>query len=150
MERITDKVTQGKALLNIWTEYSKKELEKAKQLSGLFGNIFYSDGQDMTNHVKLLKLNLTKDQATALKEHENDFKNSSFEKADNAGSRDSETYKIRGIKKRFNFIYAEVIDENDTLSSTGTVVLLVAVHNGIPYPIIHVLYREICLSSNAS
>lgn len=125
MERITDKVTQGKALLNIWTEYSKKELEKAEQLSGLFGNIFYSDGQDMTNHVKLLKLNLTKEQATALKEHENDFKNSSFEKAINAGSRDSETYKIRGIKKRFNFIYAEVIDENDTLSSSGTLVLSV-------------------------
>jgi hypothetical protein len=79
MERITDKVTQGKALLNIWTEYSQKELEKAEQLSGLFGIIFYSDGQDMTNHVKLLKLNLTKEQATALKEHENDFKNSSFD-----------------------------------------------------------------------
>lgn len=124
LERIKDKATQGKALLNIWQEYSNKELEKAEQLSGIFGEISYSDDQDMTNHVKLIKLNFTKDQITAFKEHENDFKNSSFERADIAGSKESETYKIRGIKKRFNFIYAEVIDENDTLSS-GALVLSV-------------------------
>lgn len=124
-ERIQDKATQGKALLNIWTEYSNKELENAEQLSGLFGDINYSESKDMTNHAKLLKLDLTKDQLTALKEHENEFKNSSFENADNAGGKGSESYKIRGIKKRFNFIYAEVIDENDTLTSSGTLVLSV-------------------------
>ena len=100
MERIQDKVTQGKALLNIWTEYSNKELEKAEQLSGLFGEIQYSNEADMTNHVKLLKLNLSKEQISVLKEHENDFKNSSFEKAEIAGLNGSETYKIRSIKKK--------------------------------------------------
>lgn len=125
MERIQDKATQGKALLNIWTEYSNKELEKAEQLSGLFGEIQYTDGKDMTNHVKLLKLNFSKEQARALKEHENDFKNSSFEKAETAGMSVSETYKIRSIKKKYNLYYAEVIDENDTLRSSGTLVLSV-------------------------
>lgn len=123
MERIQDKATQGKALLNIWTDYSNKELEKASQLSGLFGEIQYTEGKDMTNHVKLLKLNFNNDQITAFKEHENDFKNSSFEKAEIAGLSGSETYKIRSLKKKYNLYYAEVIDENDTLSSSGILVL---------------------------
>ena len=125
MERIQDKATEGKALLNIWTEYSNKELEQAEQLSGLFGEIQYSIKEYMTNHVKLLKLNLSKDQISVLKEHENDFKNSSFEIADIAGESDSETYKIRAIKKKYNFYYAEVIDQNDTLEPSDTLVLSV-------------------------
>lgn len=122
-ERIKDKVTKGTALLNIWDEYSEKELEKANQLSNLFGIINYTDSQDKAEHVKVLKLDLSKDQRTALKEHEMDFKNSSFEKSDNPGSKDSETYQIRGVNKRFNFIYVEVVDEQDTLAPSGRLVL---------------------------
>lgn len=125
LERIKDKATQGKALLNIWQEYSNKELENAEKLSETFGEIDYTEGDDMTNHVKRLKLNFTKAQIESFKDYESDFKNSSFEKSANAGSRGSETYKIRDLKKKYHFIYAEVIDENDTLSSSGKLVLSV-------------------------
>lgn len=125
MERIKDKATKGKALLNIWTEYSEKELEKAQELSSVFGEIGYSKSKDKTDHIKVLKLDLTEDQLIAFREHELDFKNSSFEKSTNPGSRDSETYKIRGIKKRYNIVYAEVQDEHDTLNSSGSLVLSV-------------------------
>ena len=117
MEQIKDKATKGTALLNIWTEYSEKELEKAEKLSSAFGAISYSEGKDLSNHVKLLKLNLTQEQLNSFKEHENELKNSSFEQE---GVND-ETYKIRGIQKKYHFIYVEVIDENDTLSSSGTI-----------------------------
>lgn len=122
-ERIQDKVTKGTALLTIWNEYSEKELEKANQLSELFGVIYYSESQDKADHIKILKLDLSKDQRIAFKEHEMDFKNSSFEKSDNPGSRESETYKIRDVNKRFNTVYVEVVDEHDTLSSSGSLVL---------------------------
>lgn len=125
MERIRDKSTQGKALLNIWNEYSDKELEKSKKLSELFKVIIYSNALDKPNHVKRLQLDLTDEQKTKFKEYENDFKNSSFEKADIAGSKESETYKISGIKKYANYLYAEVLDENDTLKPSGSLVLSV-------------------------
>ena len=124
-ERIQDKTTQGKALLNIWTEYSEKELENAQELSEAFGDIHYTESRDLPNHVKFLKLNLSKEQLTVLKEKENDFKNSSFEKSEDIGQEGSETYKIHDIKNKFNLIFAEVIDENDTLPSSGVLVLSV-------------------------
>lgn len=125
MERIKDKTTKGKALLAIWNEYSQKELEKAEQLSNAFGVIRYSEGKDLGDHVKLLKLEFTKNQVSEFREHEMDFKNASFEKAENPGTKDSETYKIIGVRKKYNFIYAEVNDENDTLRSSGDLVLSV-------------------------
>lgn len=125
MQRIKDKTTNGTALLKIWQEYSEQELEKAMQLSSLFGEINYSEGKDMADHVKVIRLDFTKEQVAAFKEHESDFKNSSFESSINPGARDSETYKIRNIKKKYNLYYAEVNDENDTLSSSGSLVLSV-------------------------
>ena len=125
MERIKDKTTKGTALLDIWRQYSEKELEKAEELAATFGVIHFTEGKDKPDHIKVIKLELTEEQKAAYEEHENDFKNSSFEKEADAGNRGSETYKIISIYKKFNFLYAEVIDENDTLGFTGYIVLSV-------------------------
>lgn len=125
MERIKDKATKGTALLDIWREYSEKEFAKAEELAAAFGVIHFIEGKDKPDHIKVIKLEFNEEQKAAYEEHEYDFKNSSFEKDIVAGTSGSETYKIISIFKKFNFLYAEVIDENDTLGTTGTLVLSV-------------------------
>lgn len=125
MERIEEKTTQGQALLSIWNEYSNKEVEKAVQLQGLFGEIRYSESKDIKDHVRRLKLDLTEEQFTAFKEHENDFKNASFEKFELAGSRGNDTYKIILVNTKYNIVFVNVNDENDTLKCAGSLALSV-------------------------
>lgn len=124
LNRIIDKATNGTALLNIWTLYSKKELEKAEFLSNRLGLIRCSEVKGGPNHVKKLKLDLTEEQTAAFKELYNDIKNSSFEIASCAGSKGNDIYTIRDINMSYNYIYVDVIDEDDTLGGPDVQLVL--------------------------